>query len=1454
MKRITFLWALLLICSGALFAKDAKTNGTTIGRVDRSNWQAIACSSEKADDGGGITALYDGKHNTYWHTYYNPNQPPPFWVIIDLGEGGAREFTAFQFYKRFWYNGGYQKNIQIFVSDEPTELEEGVALPDDSGWKFIGEGVQPEDPTKGTGHERGGTYKMLTVATPGSAENQGRYLLFYFPDSFQAYICLSEIFGIGEIEDNLYAGTPYPNAPHPVPGVIEAEDYDRGGEGVGFHWEEGDSRGPDRPGYSEYRFDEEDASPVYIVDGPGEGNRHLGRNDTPGEYLNYTIDVAADGHYDISLSAAADGQKFNEDRFFQLLLDGMPLLRDYDVIPTAKPVNWDNGFYPVSAQGWGVYVDNVVERVYLPAGKHVLRVYGLFDFDKFSITRSYLGLPYKEANTLPLKDEPPFVLQAEDFDEADGYTDMTYHVATPATNTYRPNTTANIAEGPDGGYHLVTGNGDWYSYTINVPKDKFYEFVFSFYGQRAAASNHLVMEVNGEIVEGLTDDIEFPTSYDEPVEIYMPLTLKEGKNIIKVKTNGGNLDKIEIAKGPFSYGGGPFLGVPFIVSADQTLIISARDFDKGGREISFHDTNTNGGSDISKAYRGTEDGTANVQMEYRNGYNPDGSQNITISNSNAGEWLAYSIDVLDAGSYDVLLTLSTSNDSRQNHIEIDDEPYPAIAVRTTGWGTFLDFAAGNNIKLTAGRHTLFVYYHGNFDKIKILKHKDASPYENTPQVIPGILQAWKFDEGSLSYSVSNATVGRENNTIRKDVDVPVGGNEADGYYVDVAEPNTPQFLNYTVDIKQDGYYKVSFKLKSNQSTLEDVGDSKQIIAERFTLVPASNAWHPSLDKDYSRNWYASFVADPNALGEWQEVVFPVMRLYKGIDTLKLTVGNGAISDIKYASFNFELLTDIVDRSNWSVVGYSGLDVNDVIQGAPGGFNTSIEFALNCTIDGDFSSFWHQGSASPNEFPHYIIYDLGCPTEITQLVSFRRQSYPDYAMVEWSGSNELEGHEYWPILGAGAYSNEFQQNGELGLAVDLPQPVKVRYLKFSVPEKGYRGMYTNVLEVFARGKAFEVGPYNGPHTVPGVLQAEDFNTGGEGNAFHAGNPGTNTYRDELVNIAAIDGGYSLVTGTGDWYTYTIELPNPTLDYKYEFVIYGEKASANTLTLQINGITVEGIIDFPSAYGTPTVVPITLLKKGTNTILVKANGGSLDKFEIRTAEYLGTPFFGTAATVPGRIEAEDFDLGGEGIAFHDDGPTNNAIWASYRPEVEGGPYFENFGTGITIGATNAGEWIVYTVEFPETGHYDFTLSVATSNTNRIAGLSIDGKPSDTTTVKSTAWQDFQEFDIKDVFVTAGIHQVYLELVSINIDYFEIKKSTGIENIISVPVGKVYTEGRILNVKEFPASASLVVYNLLGQKIANYKSVNGGVEVYLPSKGIYIVKVQNEGISVTHKVIAK
>jgi hypothetical protein len=629
----------------------------------------------------------------------------------------------------------------------------------------------------------------------------------------------------------------------------------------------------------------------------------------------------------------------------------------------------------------------------------------------------------------------PGFVQAEDYDI--GGEGEAFHVSNPTDkNTYRPGDATGIAAGPEGDYHLITANGDWYNYTISVPESKGYDYIFRVYGQKASG-NYLNVLVNG-VADENTTDVEFPTSYGEPVELAAPIKLKPGNNLITIQSTGGNLDKFEFEKAPFIYEGTPFFETPYIVPANGELVIEAEFFDRGGREIAFHDNSAGGGNDVSKLVRGEEDGSANVEMEYRN---PQGGDNPTIGWSNLGEWIAYSLEVEEDGIYDVFLVLSTNNDDRPQHIEIDELAYPEIIAHTANWETWMDFSI-TNVELTAGKHTLYVYYHGNFDKIKIRKHLDVKPYENTPQTIPGIIEAWKFDEGGngLTYFVKNETLGGENNAIRKDVQVPIGGNEADGYFVNVAESGTPSWLLYTVDVQTAGYYKVTFKVGCN------------IGGEKFTLS--------------GKLGNASIVL-PAAPDEWREVSFPILKLNEGLDTLKLESSG---SEIKIASITVETLLDVIDRSHWNIT------VSSETASDGGG--------KNAMIDDKFDTYWHsQWTPSNVDLPHTAIFDLGYPVEISQIVTIRRNN-GDTKTLQYSVSNDPNS-ETWSIIAEGAYAA--QSDGIHDLTLDATQTVKARYLKLLL-EESFRAPFTGIAEVYAIGKTFE--SIRTIEALPGKVYAEN----------------------------------------------------------------------------------------------------------------------------------------------------------------------------------------------------------------------------------------------------------------------------------------------------------------------------------------------------------------------------
>ena len=87
-------------------------------------------------------------------------------------------------------------------------------------------------------------------------------------------------------------------------------------------------------------------------------------------------------------------------------------------------------------------------------------------------------------------------------------------------------------------------------------------------------------------------------------------------------------------------------------------------------------------------------------------------------------------------------------------------------------------------------------------------------------------------------------------------------------------------------------------------------------------------------------------------------------------------------------------------------------------------------------------------------------------------------------------------------------------------------------------------------------------------------------------------------------------------------------------------------------------------------------------------------------------VSSPYSGTPAPLPGQINAETFDNGGEGVAYHDTTPANYGGQArNTGVDIE----LSSDG-GYDIGWTAAGEFVNYTVSVAAAGTYNVQLRVA------------------------------------------------------------------------------------------------------------------------------------------------
>ena len=145
----------------------------------------------------------------------------------------------------------------------------------------------------------------------------------------------------------------------------------------------------------------------------------------------------------------------------------------------------------------------------------------------------------------------------------------------------------------------------------------------------------------------------------------------------------------------------------------------------------------------------------------------------------------------------------------------------------------------------------------------------------------------------------------------------------------------------------------------------------------------------------------------------------------------------------------------------------------------------------------------------------------------------------------------------------------------------------------------------------------------------------------------------------------------------------------------------------------------------------------------------------------------PYKDVAATIPGKIEVENYDVGGSGKAFLDKDDDNKG--GEYRDDAVD---IVKAGSGYAIGYTQEGEWLEYTVKVAQTQDYSLNIRYATSSENAGVKLYIDDKAITDEVIfpKGEDWENYADFDAGKVSLTAGEHVLKVEIVGnyVNLDF--------------------------------------------------------------------------------------
>ena len=140
---------------------------------------------------------------------------------------------------------------------------------------------------------------------------------------------------------------------------------------------------------------------------------------------------------------------------------------------------------------------------------------------------------------------------------------------------------------------------------------------------------------------------------------------------------------------------------------------------------------------------------------------------------------------------------------------------------------------------------------------------------------------------------------------------------------------------------------------------------------------------------------------------------------------------------------------------------------------------------------------------------------------------------------------------------------------------------------------------------------------------------------------------------------------------------------------------------------------------------------------------------------------TPYSGIAVGLPGTVQAEHYDRGGEGIAYHDTTAGNkNGVLRSDDVDLQTAT---DTGGGYKVKSAVAGEWLKYSVNVTAAGTYTITVRVASLGAGGTFHIEVNGvnKTGPIAVPNTGGWQAWRTITKTGVALSAGEQVIRLVL---------------------------------------------------------------------------------------------
>lgn len=432
---------------------------------------------------------------------------------------------------------------------------------------------------------------------------------------------------------------------------------------------------------------------------------------TPGEWLEYAIDVETAGEYSIALRLASR----HAGQSVRVEVDG-------DVV----------GSVSVPANGWQSYSTTAVGNIELGAGDHTVRV--VFETGGVNLTYLQLDLETPLAECLGDSDcefneicsdegECSTTHSAPGRIEAEKFGDYNEQTASSSgnCNTGHP-VDMQFTDDPDGSRCNVgwTSPGEWLQYDVDVTSSGSYAV---FLRLASAQSGQTVrLEVNGVEVGSADVPNNGWQSFSSVHVADIPLTAGPHTFRVVFETGNVNLNYLLVESTC-----DPALltdelcdcecGTADPACSDPQALVAGCEFNEVcGLDGGCSTAHAVPGRIEAEKFSSYEEQTtthfgdcnAGHPVDMQTTGDPDGSR-CNIAWTSPGEWLEYELEVVDSGEFAVSLRLATARSNKSVQVEVDGQSIGSVVVPNNGWQSYNTLFIGD-VSLATGSHTLRVLF------------------------------------------------------------------------------------------------------------------------------------------------------------------------------------------------------------------------------------------------------------------------------------------------------------------------------------------------------------------------------------------------------------------------------------------------------------------------------------------------------------------------------------------------------------------------------------------------------------------------------------------------------------------------------------------------------------------------------------------------------------------------